>query len=132
MQTSNNGTILVYTYNPLILKFSSIFQVLHIICTINDISQRSINSFVNFCFGNQIFLPYFVTLVKNIPCLLNIFGGAKKSACWSPPSLGLHHMSVYPLRSARTTRSDLEIRQSKINSRWVAGPIGQTNRRPSV
>ena len=22
--------------------------------------------------------------------------------------------------------------QSKINSRWVAGPIGQTNRRPSV
>ena len=26
----------------------------------------------------------------------------------------------------------LEIRQSKINSRWVAGPIGQTNRRPSV
>ena len=25
-----------------------------------------------------------------------------------------------------------EIRQSKINSRWVAGPIGQTNRRPSV
>ena len=26
----------------------------------------------------------------------------------------------------------LKIRQSKINSRWVAGPIGQTNRRPSV
>ena len=26
----------------------------------------------------------------------------------------------------------IEIRQSKINSRWVAGPIGQTNRRPSV
>ena len=26
----------------------------------------------------------------------------------------------------------LEIRQSKINSRWVAGPIGQRNRRPSV
>ena len=26
----------------------------------------------------------------------------------------------------------LEIRQSKINSRWVAWPIGQTNRRPSV
>ena len=25
-----------------------------------------------------------------------------------------------------------EIRQSKINSRWVAGPIGQTNRWPSV
>ena len=25
-----------------------------------------------------------------------------------------------------------KIRQSKINSRWVAGPIGQTNRRPSV
>ena len=30
----------------------------------------------------------------------------RKSACWSPPSLSLHHMSVYPLRSARTTRSD--------------------------
>ena len=26
----------------------------------------------------------------------------------------------------------IEISQSKINSRWVAGPIGQTNRRPSV
>ena len=26
----------------------------------------------------------------------------------------------------------VEIRQSKINSRWVAGPIGQTNRQPSV
>ena len=26
----------------------------------------------------------------------------------------------------------LKIRQSKINSRWVAGPIGQRNRRPSV
>ena len=26
----------------------------------------------------------------------------------------------------------LKIRQSKINSRWVAGPIGQTNRRPNV
>ena len=26
----------------------------------------------------------------------------------------------------------LKIRQSKINSSWVAGPIGQTNRRPSV
>ena len=26
----------------------------------------------------------------------------------------------------------LKIRQSKINSRWVAGPIGQTNRWPSV
>ena len=25
-----------------------------------------------------------------------------------------------------------EIRQSKINSRWVAGPIGQMNRQPSV
>ena len=25
-----------------------------------------------------------------------------------------------------------KIRQSKINSRWVAGPFGQTNRRPSV
>ena len=29
-------------------------------------------------------------------------------------------------------QAGLEIRQSKINSRWVAGPIGQTNRRPSV
>ena len=29
-------------------------------------------------------------------------------------------------------RNSFEIRQSKINSRWVAGPIGQTNRRPSV
>ena len=27
---------------------------------------------------------------------------------------------------------EFEIRQSKINSRLVAGPIGQTNRRPSV
>ena len=26
----------------------------------------------------------------------------------------------------------LKFRQSKINSRWVAGPTGQTNRRPSV
>ena len=112
MQTFDSGTILVYTHNPLILKIFSklskyIFyrksppHYLH-----NDISQRSINFFVNFCFGNKIFLPYFVTLVKNIPSLLNIFGGAKKSACWSPPSLSLHHMSVYPLRSARTTRSD--------------------------
>ena len=112
MQTFDSGTILVYTHNPLILKIFSklskyIFyrksppHYLH-----NDISQRSINFFVNFYFGNQIFLPYFVTLVKNIPSLLNIFGGAKKSACWSPPSLSLHHMSVYPLRSARTTRSD--------------------------
>ena len=25
-----------------------------------------------------------------------------------------------------------KIRQSKINSRWVAGPIGRMNRRPSV
>ena len=25
-----------------------------------------------------------------------------------------------------------KIRQSKTNSHWVAGPIGQTNRRPSV
>ena len=25
-----------------------------------------------------------------------------------------------------------KVRQSKINSRWVAGPIGQTNRQPSV
>ena len=28
--------------------------------------------------------------------------------------------------------SDSEICQSKINSRWFAGPIGQMNRRPSV
>ena len=70
MQTFDSGTILVYTHNPLILKIFSklskyIFyrksppHYLH-----NDISQRSINFFVNFCFGNKIFLPYFVTLVK--------------------------------------------------------------------
>ena len=40
------------------------------------------------------------------------------------------------LHSTVFTRMNLgdsiEIRQSKINSRWVAGTIGQTNRRPSV
>ena len=29
-------------------------------------------------------------------------------------------------------KAAVQIRQSKINSRWVAGPIGQTNRRPRV
>ena len=28
--------------------------------------------------------------------------------------------------------SSSEISQSKLNSRWVAGPIGQTNRRPTL
>ena len=32
----------------------------------------------------------------------------------------------------RTPNEGLEIRQSKINSRSVAGPMGQMNRRPSV
>ena len=32
----------------------------------------------------------------------------------------------------RFDKKQIEIRQSKINSSWVAGPIGQMNRRPSV
>ena len=36
------------------------------------------------------------------------------------------------LSPTRIPHSQVKIRQSKINSCWVAGPIGQTNRRPSV
>ena len=34
--------------------------------------------------------------------------------------------------TTKIVTSPLKIRQSKINSHWVAGPIGQPNRRPSV
>ena len=35
---------------------------------------------------------------------------------------------MFLIRKAYENTVRLEIRQSKINSRWVAGPIGQTNR----
>ena len=38
----------------------------------------------------------------------------------------------FKIRTFGPLSGTYEIRQSKINSRWVAGPIGQTNRRPSV
>ena len=45
------------------------------------------------------------------------------------------HMELYghyKLVSIITLDSGVEIRQSKINSRLVPGPMGQMNRRPSV
>ena len=43
------------------------------------------------------------------------------------------HVKIYRKQSdIKISKRNGKIRQSKINSRWVAGPIGQTNRRPSV
>ena len=41
-------------------------------------------------------------------------------------------LSAEALSSDEDTKAKSKIRQSKINSRWVSGPIGQTNRQPSI
>ena len=69
-------------------------------------------------------------LVTVFLVLINIFNNITTN---SPKSEGLTAIEIWMMACILFVFGMYpEIRQSKINSRCVAGPIGQTNRRPSV
>ena len=61
---------------------------------------------------------------------IRLFCRKKAVICWK--IRGYFSFSWKHVVSSDIFPIKYEIRQSKINSRWVARPIGQTNRRPSV